>query len=313
MKLIDDLIDRADEFQRRQPVIAFPLAVWKKFADDQAGNLAALIAYYTFVAIFPLLLVLITVLDIVLRHNAALRQNLINSALSAYPVIGPQIRNNVNPLHSTGIALAVGIIGALLGARGVAMAMQNALNSVWAVPQERRPAFPWSILRGVGLIAVIVIGQIVTVLLSGVAGGIGHLLTGAPAEAGTIALAFVLNIGVFWVAFRLATAAEVSWRAMFPGAVLSAASWQVLQLLGGVIVGRTLQHSSALYGVFGIVIGLLAWLYLQAQITLYAAEVCTVRAWRLWPRSLRPPPTEEDLRAYEHYGRADRQLPSPGD
>ncbi len=313
MKLIDDLIDRADEFQRRQPVIAFPLAVWKKFADDQAGNLAALIAYYTFVAIFPLLLVLITVLDIVLRHNAALRQNLINSALSAYPVIGPQIRNNVNPLHSTGIALAVGIIGALLGARGVAMAMQNALNSVWAVPQERRPAFPWSILRGVGLIAVISIGQIVTVLLSGVAGGIGHLLTGAPAEAGTIALAFVLNIGVFWVAFRLATAAEVSWRAMFPGAVLSAASWQVLQLLGGVIVGRTLQHSSALYGVFGIVIGLLAWLYLQAQITLYAAEVCTVRAWRLWPRSLRPPPTEEDLRAYEHYGRADRQLPSPGD
>ncbi len=313
MKLIDDLIDRADEFQRRQPVIAFPLAVWKKFADDEAGNLAALIAYYTFVAIFPLLLVLITVLDIVLRHNAALRQNLINSALSAYPVIGPQIRNNVNPLHSTGIALAVGIIGALLGARGVAMAMQNALNSVWAVPQERRPAFPWSILRGVGLIAVIVIGQIVTVLLSGVAGGIGHLLTGAPAEAGTIALAFVLNIGVFWVAFRLATAAEVSWRAMFPGAVLSAASWQVLQLLGGVIVGRTLQHSSALYGVFGIVIGLLAWLYLQAQITLYAAEVCTVRAWRLWPRSLRPPPTEEDLRAYEHYGRADRQLPSPGD
>ncbi len=187
MKLIDDLIDRADEVQRRQPALAFPVAVWKKFADDQAGNLAALIAYYTFVAIFPLLLVLITVLDIVLRHNAALRQNLINSALSAYPVIGPQIKNNVNPLHSTGIALAVGIIGALLGARGIAMAMQNALNSVWAVPQERRPAFPWSILRGVG--------------------GIGHLLTGAPAEAGTIALAFVLNIGVFWVAFRLATAA----------------------------------------------------------------------------------------------------------
>jgi membrane protein len=313
MKLIDDLIDRADEFQRRQPVLAFPLAVWKKFGEDQAGNLAALIAYYTFVAIFPLLLVLITVLDIVLRHNAALRQSLIDSALSAYPVIGPQLRNNVNPLHSTGIALAVGIFGALLGARGIAMAMQNALNSVWAVPLERRPAFPWSTLRGVGLIAVIVVGQIVTVLLSGVAGGIGHLLTGAPAEAGTIALAFVLNIGVFWVAFRLATAAEVSWRAMFPGAVLSAASWQVLQLLGGVIVGRTLQHSSALYGVFGIVLGLIAWLYLQAQITLYAAEVCTVRAWRLWPRSLRPPPTEEDLRAYEHYSRADRQLPSPGD
>ncbi len=190
------------------------------------------------------------------------------------------------------------------------MAMQNALNSVWAVPQERRPAFPWSLLRGVGLIAVIGVGQIVTVLLSGIAGGLGHLLTGFSAEAGTIALAFVLNIGVFWVAFRLATAAEVSWSQLFLGAVLSAASWQVLQLLGGVIVGRSLQHSSALYGVFGIVLGLLAWLYLQAQITLYAAEVCTVRAWRLWPRSLRAPPTEQDRLAYERYHRADRRLPA---
>jgi YihY family inner membrane protein len=286
MKLIDDLIGRADEMQRRTKALAFLFAVQKKFGDDKAGDLAALIAYYSFVAIFPILLVLLTVLDLVLRHDPALRQQVVSSALSAYPVIGPQIKNNVSPLHSTGVALAVGLIGALLGARGVALAMQNAMNSVWAVPQDRRPAFPWSLLRGVGLIVVIGAGQIVTVLLSGIAGGVGHLLTGAPAEVGTIALAFVLNIGVFWVAFRLATAAGVSWRAMFPGAVLSAASWQVLQLLGGFIVGRSLQHSSALYGVFGIVLGLLAWLYLQAQITLYAAEVCVVRAWQLWPRSL---------------------------
>ncbi len=310
MKLIDDLIDRADDLQRRRPVLAFPLAVWKKFADDRARDLAALIAYYSFVAIFPLLLVLVTVLDLVLRHQPGLREDLVNSALSAYPVIGPQISSNVSPLQSTGVALVVGIVGALLGARGIAMAMQNALNSVWAVPQERRPAFPWSMLRGIGLIAVIGIGQIVTVVLSGIAGGLGHLLTGAPAEAGTIALAFFLNIGVFWVAFRLATAAEVSWRQLFLGAVLSAASWQVLQVLGGFIVGRSLQHSSALYGVFGIVLGLLAWLYLQAQITLYAAEACAVRAWRLWPRSLRPPPTEQDRHAYERYARADRRLPA---
>jgi membrane protein len=308
MKLLDNLIDRADDIQRRTPALAFPLAVWKKFTDDQAGDLAALIAYYTFVAIFPLLLVLLTLLDVVLRHNPELRQNLISSALSAYPVLGPQIKSNVSPLHSTGIALAVGVAGAAFGARGIAMAMQNALNTVWAVPQDRRPAFPWSMLRGVALIAVIGIGQIVTVSLSGIAGGLGHLLTGVSAEVGTIALAFVLNVGVFWLAFRLATAAEVSWRELFLGAVLSAASWQVLQLLGGFIVGRTLQRSSALYGVFGIVLGLLAWLYLQAQISLYAAEVCTVRSWRLWPRGLRPPPTDQDRRAYERYDRADRHL-----
>lgn len=310
MKLIDDLVARADEFQRRTPVVAFLLAVQKKFGDDRAGDLAALIAYYSFVAIFPILLVLLTVLELVLRHDPALRQRLVSSALSAYPVIGPQIKSNVSPLHSTGIALAVGLVTALLGARGIALAMQNALNSVWAVPQDRRPAFPWSLLRGVALIVVIGAGQIVTVLLSGIAGGLGHLLTGAPAEAGTIALAFVLNIGVFWVAFRLATAPEVGWREMFPGAVLSAASWQVLQLLGGFIVGRSLQHSSALYGVFGIVLGLLAWLYLQAQLTLYAVELSVVRARRLWPRSITPPPlTDADLRAYELYATAEQRRP----
>ncbi len=145
-------------------------------------------------------------------------------------------------------------------------------------------------------------------MLAAVAWGIGNLVTGIPAEAGAIALSFVANICLFWLAFRLATAAEVSWRELRLGAVASAASWQILQLLGGFIVGHLLRHSSALYGVFGVVLGLLAWLYLQAQITLYAVEACTVRAWRLWPRSLRPPPTEQDKRAYERYGRAERRL-----
>jgi len=155
MKLIDDLLDRADALQRRWPPAAFAVAVWKKFSDDRAGDLAALIAYYAFVAIFPLLLVLVTLLDLVLRHDPALRHKLVDSALSAYPVIGTQIKNSVHPLTSTGLALAAGLIGALFGARGVARAMQNALNSVWAVPRDRRPAFPASALRSFGLVVVI--------------------------------------------------------------------------------------------------------------------------------------------------------------
>ncbi len=310
MKLIDDLLDRADALQRRWPPAAFAVAVWKKFSDDRAGDLAALIAYYAFVAIFPLLLVLVTLLDLVLRHDPALRHKLVDSALSAYPVIGTQIKNSVHPLTSTGLALAAGLIGALFGARGVARAMQNALNSVWAVPRDRRPAFPASALRSFGLVVVIGLGQILTSFLSGLAVGAGHLVIGILAEAGIIALAFAGNVGVFWLALRLATAAEVSWTDLRLGAIQSAVSWQALQLLGTFIVGHTLRHTSALYGVFGVVLGLMAWLYLQAQVTLYAVEACTVRAWRLWPRGLRPPPTDQDLRAYEHYGRAERRLPA---
>jgi membrane protein len=310
MKVVDDLLDRADALQRRWRPAAFAVAAWKKFSEDRARDLAALIAFYAFVAIFPLLLVLVTVLDVVLRQHPALRQELLDSALTAYPVIGAQIKSSVHPITSTGLALAAGLIVALFGARGVARAMQHALNSAWAVPLDRRPRWPASALRGMGLIAVIGLGQILTASLSSLAVGAGHLVIGVLAEAGVIVLAFCANIGVFWLALRLATAADVSWSALRLGAILSAISWQVLQLAGTFVVGHMLRNSSELYGVFGVVLGLLTWLYVQAMITLYAIEACTVREWRLWPRSLRPPPTEQDVRAYAYYGRAERRLPA---
>src|ERR1700684_3473873 len=126
MNVIEKRLDAADRFQQRQPVLAFPIAVWSKFNDDQAGNLAALISYYGFAAIFPLLLVLVTVLNIVLKNDASRRAKLLPSALSQYPVIGPQITANLGSISGTGLPLVVGIVLLLLGARGVAGAMQNA-------------------------------------------------------------------------------------------------------------------------------------------------------------------------------------------
>jgi YihY family inner membrane protein len=293
--------------QRRVPWLAFPVAVRKKFSDDKASDLAALIAYYGFVSIFPLLLVLFTVLDLVLHNNPELRKHLISSALNTYPIIGTQLKNSVHPLSGTGLALVIGLVGALIGARGVARAVRRAFDWAWAVPEDRRPAFPWSVLRGAGFVVVVGIGQIVTGYLSSIASGVGHVVTGFAATAGTIAVAFVLNVGFFWLAFRLATAKEVSWRQLRLGAVISAVSWQVLQLIGGYVVGHMLRHGSALYGTFGVVLGLLAWLYLQAQITLYAVETCTVLSWRLWPRGLAAPPTEQDVFARQRYQQRDAQ------
>src|SRR6266567_2687708 len=117
MNMAKRAIRAADELQQRHVWLAFPVAVWKKFGDDQAGDLAALIAYFAFVSIFPLLLVLVTLLDLVLRHDQALRQQVISAALSAYPQFAPHLKASVHALHSTGAALAVGLIGAFLGAR----------------------------------------------------------------------------------------------------------------------------------------------------------------------------------------------------
>jgi YihY family inner membrane protein len=293
----------ADRLQQGRPWLACPLATWKKFGDDQAGNLAALIAYYAFVAIFPLLLVLVTVLGLLFSGNPGLQTRVKNAALHSFPVFGPYLKGSIHhSIEGTGIALAIGLIITLLGARGVANAIQNAMNTVWGVPFVRRPGFPWSLLRSLGLIVVIGLGQILTVFLSSLAGGMGHLLTGTAAYVGTIVVSLLLNIGMFWLAFRLGTAREVRTRHLLLGAVVAGVAWQILQLAGGYLVAHQVARASSTYGTFGIVLGLLAWFYLQAQITLYAVELNVVRVQRLWPRSMFPPPlTDADGRAYSMY------------
>ncbi len=286
-------VDTADRFQRRHLPLAFPVAVWKKFTDDQAGNLAALVAYYAFAALFPLLLVLATVLNITLSGNPALHKRLLSSALAEYPVIGPQINSQLGSIGGSGIALTFGIVLLLLGARGVAGAMQNAICSVWGIPKDRRPGFPKSVLQGMALVLFIGIGFIVTTSLSGVAGGTGHLLSGWGAHIGAIAVSLVLNVGMFWVGFRLATGLLVPWRDLRVGAAIAAAVWQVLQVVGGYVISHQLHRSSELYGTFGVVLGLLAWLYLQAEVTIYAAEIDVVMVRRLWPRSIAPDESSE--------------------
>jgi YihY family inner membrane protein len=300
---IKKAVHAADTLQQRHAWLALPVAVWKKFGDDQAGNLAALIAYYAFVALFPLMLVLVTVLSIVLKNDPGLQHRLLNSALSHYPVIGQQL-SHIGPLTQTGLPLVVGLLGTFIGARGVATAIQNALNTVWEIPFARRPGFPWSWLRSFGLMLVIGLGLIGTTILSTAAGRV----FGAGATVVAVAVSLVLNVGVFWLAFRLGTAREVSWRQLRLGAVIAGVIWQVLQYAGGYFVSHQLAHASPIYGTFAVVIGLLAWLYLEAELTLYAAEINVVWAHRLWPRSVAPPPyTEQDRRAFQLYAQVEER------
>jgi YihY family inner membrane protein len=293
MNWITRAIDEADRFQSRRPWTAVPVAVFRKFQDDQAGYLAALICYFGFVAIFPMLLIFVTVLDSMLGSDPTLRRDLLNSVLMQYPVIGETIDNNLGTVTDTGFPLSIGIVVLLLGTRGVAFAMQNALCTVWEIPRHQRPDFWVRALFGLGLVLAIGLGLVVTSFLSGLAGGAGHVLSGFVAHAGAVAISLTMNVGVFWVSFRLATLRKVPWRNLWLGAVLAAVIWQVLQVAGGYVVTHQLHRASALYGTFGVVLGLLGWLYLQATVTLYCAEVDVVLARHHWPRSLRGPGATE--------------------
>jgi membrane protein len=301
MGKVATLVRTVDQFQQQRAWLALPVAVVRKFTDNRAWSLAALIAYYAFVAIFPLLLVLVTLLNQLFKNDQGLRHRLVNSALAHYPVIGPELQDSISPLKQTGVALIVGLAGTLIGARGVARAMQYALNSAWEVPVSRRPGFPWSLLRSLALVTVIGLGLITTSTLSGLAGGAGEVLTGAGSAVLALGVSLVLNIGTFWLGFRLATAPEIGWRQLLPGAVLGASAWQVMQGIGGYLVTHQLARSSNLYGTFAIVLGLVGWLYIEAQLTVWAVEANVVLAYRLWPRSLRAPLTPGDRRAYVLY------------
>jgi membrane protein len=291
-----------DRYQQRHRWLGFPLAVLQKYSDDQGGYLAAAITYYGFFAVFPLLLVLTTVLGFVLHGHRHLERSIVDSALGQFPIIGPELR--LHALHGNGLVLVLGLAAALWAGMGVFLAAENAMNHLWGVPFKRRPdplrargrALLLLVLLGGGTLGATVLGSLATVG--------AHF--GASWKIGSIALSTALDIGLFWLAFRLLTAREISWRHLRGGAIGAGILYALLQTLGGYYVGHTLKHASNVYGTFGLVIGLLSWIYLAAHITLLAAEANAVATRRLWPRSfsfmIEQPSTHADQRALTQRG-----------
>jgi YihY family inner membrane protein len=305
-------IRRFDEYQRRHRWLGVPIAVVYKFADDQGGYLAALITYYGFLSLFPLLLIFSTVLGFVLPGNHALQQQLVHSALAQFPIIGDQLTDSAQPLRGSGVGLVVGILVALYGGLGVAVAIQNALNQVWGIPMNRRPDPLRARLRSMLLLLLFGVGVLVTTVLSGLAAGAGDL--GAQLDIGlrlaAVAVSVTANCVLVLLAFRALTSRRVSVRDVLPGAILAALAFQVLLSTGAFFVRTGLLGSSQVYGLFGIVLGLMAWIYLESIILVLAAELNVVLARRLWPRSLLAPFVEDrdltgaDRRSYTSYAHA---------
>ncbi len=269
---------RFERLRRRHATIAFPLAVRKKYSADRGGYLAATISYYGFFSLFPLLLVLVTVLGYVLDGRPGLQHRIVGSALGQFPVVGPELEQH--SLKGSGLALAVGIAVSLWTGTSVFLAAENAMNRIWGVADDKLPGLVSSRLRALGLLAVLGAGLLATAVLTGIGTTGGSL--GIALRAGTVVGSLVANFFLFWLAFRLLTVATVEARALRVGAAAAAVGYQVLQLVGSYYVARTLTNASNVYGTFALVIGLLSWIYLTATIVLVAAEINVVAAQRLW-------------------------------
>jgi YihY family inner membrane protein len=306
MQAADRLLRRVDKQHQQRAWVAFPYAVMKKFGDDQAGNLAALIAYYGFLSLFPLMLALVTLLGMLLRNNPELQDTIRTSALANFPVIGEEISKNVHSLRGSGLALGIGLALALWAGLGVMKVLQTAMNALWNVPYRHRPSVWLSLLRAMLLLLVLGVITVASAAAGSVGAGSDSWLLGI---AG-IAISVLLNLVLFLLAFRILTTEDVAWGDVFPGALIAALAWTVLQAVGGYIVSHQLQGASDTYGTFAMVIGLLAWIYLGGQITLFAAEVNVVRKRRLWPRAIvQPPLTDADKRALKSYAEQEERRP----
>lgn len=279
--MLSRFLEGVDQFQRTHRWLAFPVAVLKKFSDDRASRLAALVSYYGFFSLFPLLLILVTVLGFVLSGHDELRRQAVDAILRQFPQLGSSIRDSVGSLEGNGLGLVAGFAGLLWAGMGVMQALQDAMNTVWDVPIKAQPNFWEKRLRALLMLALLGVGFLVTSFLTSV----GRIPALAHFGVGGLIVSLAFDLALFLLAFRLLTDRDVGWGVLFPGAAVGAAGWVALQWLGGFYVDRVLTNANQAYGFFAAVIGLLSWMYILAQWVVLAAEVNVVRHDRLWPRT----------------------------
>jgi uncharacterized BrkB/YihY/UPF0761 family membrane protein len=293
MQAIQDVSRRVDAVQKQNSFLGFVIAVVKKFGDDQAGYLAAIIAYYAFFSIFPLLLAFATVLGFILQNNHRLQDSIIKTVQNNFPVLGQSFQ--IGHLRGSGIGLVVGLVFTLLAGIGVIQALQYAMDEIWGVPKRKRPNFLVSRLRALLMLAVLGIATLAATAVSNLPFGfLGSLL---------------LNIGIAAVAYKVLTVADITWMDVVPGALVAGVALTLLQTFGGLLVRHTLKNASATYGTFAVVIGLLSFIYLGAQIFIYAAEINVVRKKHLWPRSLVDDPTPGDQEVFTQRAKIEERRP----
>ncbi len=300
MSRIQRALRALDAFQRRRPALGFLYGVVKKYGDDRCGQLAALLAYYAFLTIFPLLLLFVTVVGMVAGSDPSFAQSLEHSVFSQFPVIGSgssahgfTLANSIHALHrNSAIGLAVGIVGLLWGSQGASQTGQFAMAQVWNIPGVERPNYWARFVRTWILTAMLGVFVILSFALSGVATWGEHSVA---IRAGGFAGSLVLNALAYVVGFRVLTPKVVGTHRLVPGALVGAAIWTVLQNVGTELIEHQLRGASQVYGSFAVVLGLIAWIYLAMNLSMYAAEANVVLTRRLWPRSLvQPPLTDSD-------------------
>jgi uncharacterized BrkB/YihY/UPF0761 family membrane protein len=312
------LVGDIDRGQRRRGVFGFPLAVIYKFFDDQGNYLAAILTFYAFLSIFPLLLLGTSILGFILEGRLDLQEQVLDSALGQFPIIGDALGRPEGLQGSTG-GIVVGALTALYGALGLGLALQNVQSAAWAVPRNSRPHPVMTRVNSLFLLAVA--GTAILIISIGSAVLVETDVVGELSRHGwfhwLVRLLTVVILGLgMTVLLRMAAARAIRDRGIraAPGGFTVAILWQFLQYIGTVYVTGVIASAQAnsMTQTFGVVLGLMGLLYIGAIMGVLGIEVNVVLARRLWPRALLTPftdsvdLTEADRRAYAMYAQMQR-------
>ena len=277
------LLARLDHLQRRHHWVSLPLAVFKRFGEHGGGRLATTVSYWSFFSIFPLLLAFVTVLNVVLENEPQRRQDLVDGALGQVPVIGTQLADSQTALGGSWATVAVGVAVAIWTGLAAANALQVALDEIWDTPPFERPNAALFRLRSVAFLLILAVGISLSTLAltSAQFANLGPI-----AGVGGVAVSFVVNGAILLAMFWLFISGSNHVRQLLPGVLLAAALIVALQVLGTIIVRRSIAGASDTYGTFAVVIALLSWFFLVSRVVLISAELNAVLHHQLWPRSL---------------------------
>jgi len=302
---ITSVIDGVDRWQQRRAATAVPSAVVRKYSDDRAGQLAAQISHAAFLAVFPMLLVLLTLVGAVLGGHKALQDEIVNAALRQFPVLGTDFQSNFHKLSASNVVvLVIGTLWLVYGAMKLSRASQVMMAKVWDIHSDELPDFWHWMPRAAGFLVVLGVGFIAGGALAGL-GAFGQL--GVFSTWIGFVLSLVVNVLMYWGGFAIVVHIPRRKRAVWPGAVIGGLGWTLLQFGGVLLLNHQLRHLSTLYGTFATVLGLIWWIALGAMITVYAAEANVVLTSHLWPRSIRRPGT-----AHRTVGAGRSDGPEPG-
>jgi membrane protein len=312
-KAVSSRVSRLDRWQREHRVLGIPIGIVYKFFDDQGSYLAAVVTHYAFIAILPLLLIASAVLGFVLQGDPGLEQRILSSALAQFPIVGDQLGRPEGIQGST-TAVVIGILAATYGAIGLGQAAQNAVSVVWAIPRNSRLNPVVSRIRSLGWMIVAGLALAIVALLTSVSSHVevlGSDLNGAMHWL-VVAVTVIVTACVLALMMRWSTPQREGFRDVLPGAAVTAVLWQLLQMVGGVYVSHVIANASEMNGVFAIVLGLLALLYLASVMAILGLETNAVLTKHLYPRALLTPftdaveLTDADRKVYREYARAQR-------